>query len=68
VLRQSGQNSRLLVDCKNGDSYDGTLVACDTFMNVRLSDVVITSAEKQTFTKCGEVFIRGNNIRAIQFQ
>lgn len=37
-------------------------------MNVRLSDVVITSAEKQTFTKCGEVFIRGNNIRAIQFQ
>ena len=56
-----------MVDCKNGDSFDGTLLACDTFMNMRLKNVTITSADGK-FAKCEEVFVRGNNIRAIQFQ
>ena len=57
----------MMVDCKNGESYDGKLVACDAFMNLKLGGgVIITSASGQ-FNKCEEVFIRGNNIKTIQF-
>jgi|LauGreDrversion4_2_1035121.scaffolds.fasta_scaffold710966_1 U6 snRNA-associated Sm-like protein LSm4 len=56
-----------MVECKSGDSYDGTLQACDTFMNLRLNQVIITSADGN-FSKCQEAFVRGNNIKAIQFQ
>lgn len=66
MLKQSGKDSRLLVECKSGDSFDGTLQACDTFMNLRLTKVIITSAEGK-FSKSDEVFVRGNNIKAIQF-
>ena len=66
VLRQSGLQAELMVDCKNGESYDGTLQACDTFMNLKLSGVTITSAHG-AFSKCEQLFIRGNNIKSIQF-
>ena len=55
-----------MIDTKNGESYDGTLEQIDSFMNVQLSSVVITSSTGQ-FSKCAEVFIRGNNIKTIQF-
>ncbi len=64
MLKQSGKDSRLMIDCKNSESYDGILQACDTFMNMRLTDVTITSPDGK-FTHCGEVFIRGNNIKGI---
>ena len=67
MLKQSGKDSRLMIECKNNESYDGILQACDTFMNMRLTDVTITSPDGK-FTKCGEVFIRGNNIKGIQFE
>lgn len=66
VLKQSGKDSRVMIECKNGESYDGVLQACDTFMNMKLTEVTITSTQG-TFMKCSEVFIRGNNIRGIQF-
>lgn len=60
-----------MVDCKNGESYDGKLMACDAFMNLKLggegNPVIITSASGETFSRCEEVFIRGNNIKTIQF-
>ena len=68
VLKQSGVNAKMMVDCKNGESYHGTLAACDAFMNLKLiSGVTITSASG-VFSKCEEVFIRGNNIKTIQFE
>ncbi len=66
VLKQSGVQSSLLVELKSGDTYQGVLVAADTFMNISLKDVIVTSGDK--FHKCEEAFIRGNNIKAIQFQ
>jgi U6 snRNA-associated Sm-like protein LSm4 len=54
----------MMVDTKNGDSYDGVLVACDTFMNMQMKDVIITSKDGK-FNKCKEVFVRGNNINSI---
>ena len=55
-----------MVDAKNGESYDGTLEAIDSFMNIQMSNVIITSSTGK-FSKCVEVFIRGNNIKSIQF-
>lgn len=54
-----------MVDTKNGESYDGILLGCDNYMNMRLKDVIITSPDGK-FSKCPEAFIRGNNIKAIQ--
>ena len=56
-----------MVDCKNGESYDGQLLACDAFMNLKLGGgpVHITSPNGEIFSKCEEVFIRGNNIKTI---
>jgi U6 snRNA-associated Sm-like protein LSm4 len=55
-----------MIDTKNGESYDGKLVAIDSFMNVQLSNVIITS-KTGNFSKSTEVFIRGNNIKSMQF-
>ena len=55
-----------MVDTKNGESYDGVLEAIDTFMNVKLTNVIITSPNGE-FSKCNTSFIRGNNIKNIRF-
>ena len=66
LLRQSGINNQIIVDTKNGESFDGILLGIDSFMNVKLSDVIITSANGN-FSKCNQCFIRGNNIKSIRF-
>lgn len=53
-----------MVDAKNGESYDGILGGCDGYMNMKLTDVIITSTDGR-FSKCPEVFIRGNNVKSI---
>lgn len=65
IMRQSGVSQQVMVDTKNGESYDGVLMGIDTFMNVKLTKVVITSPQGDVFSKCDEVFIRGNNINSI---
>mgnify|MGYP001948084326 CR=1 FL=1 len=67
IMKQSGTTKQVMVETKNGDSYDGILEAIDSFMNVKLTTVVITSEGGEKFSKCPECFIRGNNIKSIQF-
>ena len=55
-----------LVETKNGESYDGILTGADTYMNLRLRDVVVTAPDGLTFCKHPVAFIRGNNIKSIQ--
>ena len=43
IMRQSGVSQQVMVDTKNGESYDGVLEGIDSFMNVKLTKVVITS-------------------------
>jgi small nuclear ribonucleoprotein (snRNP)-like protein len=33
----------MLIELKNGDTYNGRLVKCDMFMNINLRDVICTS-------------------------
>ena len=42
ILR-TAQNHPMLVELKNGETYNGHLVCCDSFMNVNLREVICTS-------------------------
>ena len=42
-LLRAAQDRPMLVELKNGDTYNGHLVNCDTWMNINLRDVICTS-------------------------
>ena len=62
-----------MVTTKSGESYDGSLEGIDSFMNVKLKKVTITSAttkldsDEPLFSHSEECFVRGNNVKTIQF-
>ena len=68
-MKQGACGKRVMVDTKDGDSYDGELVGIDSFMNCRLTKVLITHAgDKLSFSKADEtVFVRGNNVKGLRF-
>ena len=43
TLLKSAENHPMLIELKNGDTYNGRLVSCNIFMNVCLKDVICTS-------------------------
>jgi hypothetical protein len=49
-----------LVELKNGETYNGHMIACDNFMNVTLRDVILTSPEGDKFYQMKEVYLKGN--------
>lgn len=53
----------MLVELKNGETLNGLLVNCDTYMNLTLKEVVQTSPEGDKFFRLPEAYIRGNNVR-----
>ena len=52
----------MLVELKNGETLNGHLVACDTYMNLTLKEVVQTSPEGDKFFRLPECYVRGNNV------
>ncbi|KIR36867.1 hypothetical protein I310_00945 [Cryptococcus deuterogattii CA1014] len=56
----TAQGKPMLVELKNGVTFNGHLVECDTFMNVTLREVYQTSADGERFWKMKEMFIKGN--------
>lgn len=52
----------MLVELKNGETLNGHLVNCDTYMNLTLKEVVQTSAEGDKFFRLAEAYVRGNNV------
>lgn len=57
----------MLVELKNGETLNGHLINCDTWMNLTLREVVQTSPEGDKFVRLPEVYIRGNNVRTRQY-
>ena len=53
----------MLVELKNGETLNGHLVNCDTWMNLTLKEVVQTSADGERFVRLTETYVRGNNVR-----
>ena len=52
----------MLVELKNGETLNGHLVACDTYMNLTLKEVVQTSPDGDKFFRLPQCYVRGNNV------
>ncbi|TMS34293.1 hypothetical protein L596_001919 [Steinernema carpocapsae] len=65
-LLRTAQNHPMLVELKNGETYNGHLVSCDTWMNVHLRDAICTSKDGDRFTKMPEVYVRGSTIKYLR--
>ncbi|RCI10449.1 hypothetical protein L249_4279, partial [Ophiocordyceps polyrhachis-furcata BCC 54312] len=65
-LLNAAQGQPMLVELKNGETLNGHLVACDTWMNLTLRDVVQTSPEGDKFLKLKEAYVKGNNIKYLR--
>jgi small nuclear ribonucleoprotein (snRNP)-like protein len=61
-LLNAAQGHPMLVELKNGETLNGHLVQCDTWMNLTLKEVVQTSPEGDKFVRLPEVYIKGNNV------
>ncbi|KAI9489309.1 hypothetical protein BDB00DRAFT_630764 [Zychaea mexicana] len=53
----------LLVELKNGETFNGHLVNCDNWMNLTLREVIQTSPDGDRFWRLPECYIRGNTIK-----
>lgn len=62
-LLTAAQGHPMLVELKNGETLNGHLVNCDTYMNLTLKEVVQTSPEGDKFFRLPECYVRGNNVR-----
>eukprot|EP00457_Paulinella_chromatophora_P018601 gb/GEZN01019965.1/.p1 GENE.gb/GEZN01019965.1/~~gb/GEZN01019965.1/.p1 ORF type:complete len:150 (-),score=14.63 gb/GEZN01019965.1/:180-629(-) len=56
----------MLVELKNGETYNGHLVACDSWMNLHLREVICTSRDGTRFWQIRECFVRGNTIKYLR--
>ncbi|KAK2956279.1 putative LSM domain protein [Blattamonas nauphoetae] len=65
VLRGS-LNSPVMIEVKNGETYNGVLMSCDFRMNIVLKDAVCTSRDAEHFNRIKQCTIRGNMIRNIR--
>lgn len=65
-LLKTAQNHPMLVELKNGETYNGHLVSCDTWMNVNLREVICTSSDGDRFWKLSECYIRGSTIKYLR--
>ena len=65
-LLRTAQNHPMLVELKNGETYNGHLVCCDNWMNINLREVICTSRDGDKFWRMPECYIRGSNIKYLR--
>ena len=55
-----------LVELKNGETYNGHLMQCDSWMNMHLREVICSSKDGDRFWRMPEAYLRGNTIKFIR--
>lgn len=65
-LLRTAQNHPMLVELKNGETYNGHLVACDNWMNIHLREVICTSRDGDRFWRIPEAYVRGSTIKYLR--
>ncbi|KAK3815047.1 MAG: hypothetical protein J3Q66DRAFT_343692 [Benniella sp.] len=65
-LLTTSQTHPILVELKNGETFNGHLVNCDNWMNLTLREVIQTSADGDRFWRLTECYIRGNTIKYLR--
>ncbi|KAI9475038.1 hypothetical protein BX667DRAFT_469461, partial [Coemansia mojavensis] len=56
----------ILVELKNGETYNGHLEKCDNLMNITLREVIQTASDGDRFWRLSESYIRGNTIKYLR--
>ncbi|XWS46672.1 hypothetical protein CRYUN_Cryun14cG0087800 [Craigia yunnanensis] len=73
-LLKTAQGHPMLVELKNGETYNGHLVNCDTWMNIHLREVIWyfkgtnmnSFNDGDRFWRMPECYIRGNTIKYLR--
>ncbi|GJP46297.1 hypothetical protein CLOM_g5601 [Closterium sp. NIES-68] len=65
-LLKTAQGHPMLVELKNGETYNGHLVSCDTWMNIHLREVICTSKDGDRFWRMPQCYVRGNTIKYLR--
>ena len=65
-LLRTAHNHPMLVELKNGETYNGHLVTCDNWMNINLREVICTSRDGDRFWRMPECYIRGSTIKYLR--
>ncbi|XP_014205436.1 U6 snRNA-associated Sm-like protein LSm4 isoform X1 [Copidosoma floridanum] len=65
-LLRTAQNHPMLVELKNGETYNGHLVSVDNWMNINLREVICTSKDGDKFWRMPECYIRGSTIKYLR--
>ncbi|KAL1195440.1 putative U6 snRNA-associated Sm-like protein LSm4 [Cardamine amara subsp. amara] len=65
-LLKTAQGHPMVVELKNGETYNGHLVNCDMKMNIHLREVICTSYDGDRFWRMPECFIRGNTVKYLR--
>ncbi|EPX72444.1 Lsm2-8 complex subunit Lsm4 [Schizosaccharomyces osmophilus] len=68
TLLNAAQGRPILVELKNGETFNGHLEKCDTYMNLTLHEVIRTMPDGDRFFRLPECYIRGNNIKYLRIQ
>ncbi|KAJ3120809.1 RNA processing protein, partial [Irineochytrium annulatum] len=66
MLLNTTKGHPVLVELKNGHSYNGHLESCDNWMNISLREVICTSPDGDKFWRLPEIFIKGNTIKYLR--
>ncbi|KAL6003446.1 hypothetical protein ACLOJK_023676 [Asimina triloba] len=65
-LLKTAQGHPMLVELKNGETYNGHFVNCDTWMNIHLREVICTSKDGDQFWRMPQCYIHGNTIKYLR--
>ncbi|CAG5106821.1 Oidioi.mRNA.OKI2018_I69.chr1.g3015.t1.cds [Oikopleura dioica] len=65
-LLKTAVNHPMLVELKNGETYNGHLVNCDNWMNLQLREVICTSRDGDHFWRMNECYVRGSTIKYLR--
>ncbi|KAI5956691.1 hypothetical protein KGF57_003411 [Candida theae] len=65
-LLTSAKNQPILVELKTGETYNGNLTNCDSWMNLTLHDVIQTNSTGDEFEKIPEIYIKGMHIKYLR--
>ncbi|CAK6446680.1 unnamed protein product [Pipistrellus nathusii] len=62
-LLKTAQNHPMFVELKNGETYSGHLVSCNSWMNFNLREVICTSRDGDEFWRMLQCYLRSSTSR-----
>lgn len=64
-LLNSVKGQPIMVELKRGETLNGTLTNCDSWMNITMKDVVVSDAHGENFYKLKATYVKGIHIKYI---